>query len=47
LPDGLFSDILKGLKMENVGIFYGYLVIFKAVWKYGGSLYRSRNIWQP
>jgi hypothetical protein len=35
LPDGIFSDkkyqfgqILEGLAMEDVGIFYGHLVYF-------------------
>jgi hypothetical protein len=39
LPDGLFSDqnskflqILEGLAMEDVGIFYGDSVYFMAIW---------------
>jgi hypothetical protein len=39
LPDGLFSNqksqflyILEGLAMEYVGIFYGHLVTFSAIW---------------
>jgi hypothetical protein len=39
VPDGLFSYqksqfgyILEGLGMENVGIFYGPLVHFTAIW---------------
>jgi hypothetical protein len=38
LPDGIFSDqksqfgqILDGLAMKDVGIFYGYLVYFTAI----------------
>jgi hypothetical protein len=38
LPDGIFSDkksqfgkILEGLRMENVGIFYGHLEYFKYI----------------
>jgi hypothetical protein len=39
LPDGIFTNkksqlgsILEGLAMENVGIFYGNLVYFTAIW---------------
>jgi hypothetical protein len=39
LPDGIFPNqksqfgkILEGLRMENVGIFYGHLVNFTAIW---------------
>jgi hypothetical protein len=39
LPGGLFSNkkyqfgkILEGLAMEDVGIFYGHLVYFMAIW---------------
>jgi hypothetical protein len=39
LPDGIFSNqksqfgkILEGLRMENVGIFYGQLKYFRAIW---------------
>jgi hypothetical protein len=39
LPDGLFSYlksqfgyILEGPEMENVGIFYGHLEYFTAIW---------------
>jgi hypothetical protein len=39
LPDGIFSNqksqfgqILEGLEMENVGIFYGYLENITAIW---------------
>jgi hypothetical protein len=50
LPDGLFSNpnpyfwyILEGLEMESVGIYYGHLVCFTAIWSfcllYGQLLY--------
>jgi hypothetical protein len=55
LPDGIFSyqksefgDIGKGLEMENVGMFYGYLEyftdmgIFSPFWNVV-----QRKIWQP
>jgi hypothetical protein len=39
LPDGIFSkqkshfgEILEGLEMENVGIFYGHLEYVLAIW---------------
>jgi hypothetical protein len=39
LPDGIFSNpkyqfgqILEGLAMEDIGIFYGHLVYFTATW---------------
>jgi hypothetical protein len=39
LPDGLvsnqksqFGKIFQALRMENVGIFYGHLEHFKAIW---------------
>jgi hypothetical protein len=45
LPDGIFShqkykfwDILEGLGMKNVGVFYGNLEYFTAIWNIMWSL---------
>jgi hypothetical protein len=39
LPDGIFSnqksqfgDFLEGLRIENVGMFYGHLEYITAIW---------------
>jgi hypothetical protein len=62
LPDGIFSNqesqfwsILKGLAMEDAGIFYSHLVYFTAIWYilwlFGISFpfwyVVPRQIWQP
>jgi hypothetical protein len=59
LPDGIFSNqksrfgqFFEDLTMEDVGIFYGHLVYFKAIcytlWKFGmfcGTLVNFSTFW--
>jgi hypothetical protein len=54
LPDGIFSNqkfwcFLEGLDMEDVGIFYGPLVYFTAIWcfRWTFGIFRGNLVYFP